>query len=57
MSQGQGQGQGVQSQAQAPPQGVAQAAPIAPAFALRQCTLGLQQCISHQDILQGCHPT
>ena len=30
----QGQGQGVQPQAQAPPQGVAQATPIAPAFAL-----------------------
>ena len=30
----QGQEQGVQPQAQAPPQGVAQAAPIAPPFAL-----------------------
>ena len=30
----QGQGQGVQPQAQVPPQGLAQAAPIAPAFAL-----------------------
>ena len=30
----QGQGQGVQPQAQAPPQGVAQVAPIPPAFAL-----------------------
>ena len=30
----QGQGQGVQPQAQAPPQGLAQAASIAPAFAL-----------------------
>ena len=30
----QGQGQGVQPQAQAPPQGVAQVAPIAPAFKL-----------------------
>ena len=29
-----GQGQDVQPQAQAPPQGVAQAPPIAPAFAL-----------------------
>ena len=29
-----GQGQGVQPQAQAPPQGVAQAAPALPAFAL-----------------------
>ena len=31
----QGQGQGVQPQAQVPPIGVAQAAPIPPAFALR----------------------
>ena len=30
----QGQGQGVQPQAQAPPQGVTQAAPVAPAFTL-----------------------
>ena len=30
----QGQGQGVQPQAQAPPQEVAQAAPVAPAFSL-----------------------
>ena len=30
----QSQGQGVQPQAQVPPQGVAQAAPIAPAFTL-----------------------
>ena len=29
-----GQGQGVQPQAQAPPQGVAQAAPVAPVFTL-----------------------
>ena len=57
----QGQGQGVQPQAQAPPQGVAQVGPIPPAFALGpgqgNALFGLQQHISHQDILQGCHPT
>ena len=54
----QGQGQGVQPQAQAPPQGVAQAAPLAPAFALGpgQCTFGLQQCISHQTYYKAVTP-
>ena len=55
------QGQGVQPQAQAPPVGAApscsRTAYIRIRTRARQCTLGLQQHITYQDILQGCYTT
>ena len=57
----QGQGQGVQPQAQASPIGAALSCSyttyIRIRTGMRQHTIGLQQHITHQDILQGRHST